>query len=102
MAVPSTATFLLRFPEFGEVLTSVVEGALAEATRFTPETVWTTWHGDGVSYLAAHLIATRTLQIGNQVGTTAGTPSGEQLAATQYGQAYQRLRDSLPITGFVV
>lgn len=102
MAAPSTNAFLLRFPEFGEQSLSVVEGALAEAARSTPENVWSTVHQEAVSYLAAHLLATRTMQLGQQVGSPSGNPNGELLKATLYGQEYTRLRDSLPITGFAV
>jgi hypothetical protein len=102
MAVPSTTEFLVRFPEFGEQTTSVVDGALAEAGRVTPEAVWRTLHTDGVGYLAAHLLAGRSMQIGIQVGSPSGNPSGQQLNATLYGQEYLRLRDSLPLCGFAI
>lgn len=102
MTAPSVTDFLNRFPEFNELLIDVVEGALTEATRSTPETVWGIRHSEAVSQLTAHLLATRSMQIGNQVGTTSGSPSGEQLAATLYGQEYQRLLNTLPLTGFVV
>ena len=102
MSAPSTSDFLLRFPEFGEQSLSVVEGALAEAARITPESVWGAIHSEAVSYLTAHLLGTRTMQLGQQVGSLSGNPNGEQLKATLYGQEYTRLRDSLPLTGFVV
>ena len=102
MAVPSTNDFLLRFPEFGEQSLSVVEGALAEATSLVPETVWSTNQGSAISYLAAHLLATRTMQIGNQVGALSGTPLGEQLRSTHYGQSYLALSQALPLTGFAL
>lgn len=101
MTAPTTNEFLLRFPEFGEQPTSVVESALAEASRFTPETVWTTTHSEGVSYLAAHILGSRTVQVGQQVGSPAGNPFGQVLMSTLYGQEYTRLRDALPLTGFV-
>ena len=102
MAVPSSNAFLTRFPEFGELLVSVVSGALEEAGRSTPETVWGLRHEEAVSQLAAHLLAVRTIQIGSQVGTLSGTPSGELLLATLYGQEYKRLLDTLPLSGFAV
>ena len=102
MAVPSSAEFLLRFPEFGEQSLSVVEGALAEAGRSTPTDPWGTVHTEAVSYLAAHLLATRTMQIGLQVETKSGAPAGEGLAATLYGQEYNRLLSSRPLSGFAL
>jgi len=102
MAVPTTSEFLLRFPEFGEQSTSVVEGALSEASDIAPESTWGVWQYKAVSYLAAHLLAIRTMQIGNQVGTLSGTPLGEELKSTQYGQTYKALLGSLPITGFAI
>ena len=100
MAVPSANAFLLRFPEFGEQSLSVVEGALAEAGRSTPADRWGATHTEAVSYLAAHLLATRTIQIGLQVDAKAGTPLGSGFASTLYGQEYERLLSSLPISGF--
>lgn len=102
MTVPSANAFLLRFPEFGEQSLSVVEGALAEAGRTTPATVWGTVHTEAVSYMAAHLLATRTMQIGLQVGTQSGNPTGSQIESTLYGQEYLRLRTGLPISGFAL
>lgn len=101
MTAPTTNEFLNRFPEFGEQSLSVVEGALAEATRFTPETVWKALHSEAVSYLSAHLLASRITQVGQQVGSPVGSPLGQVLMSTLYGQEYTRLRDSLPLTGFV-
>ncbi len=100
MSVLSASDFLFRFPEFGEQSLSVVEGALAEADRSASPEVWGTLHSDGVSYLAAHLLATRTMQIGLQVGTMSGTPTGQGFDSTLYGQEYRRLLSSLPLTGF--
>lgn len=102
MAVPSYSTFISRFPEFGELLVSVVDGALQEAGRSTPETIWGIRHEEAVSQLAAHLLAIRTMQIGAQVGTLSGAPSGELLLATLYGQEYKRLLGTLPLSGFAV
>jgi hypothetical protein len=102
MSVPSSIDFLARFPEFGELLGTVVSGALEEAGRSTPETVWGARHTEAVSQLAAHLLATRTIQIGSQVGSPSGSPSGDLLLSTLYGQEYRRLLDSLPLSGFVV
>ena len=103
MAVPTSANFLLRFPEFGEQSLSVVAEALAEAGRSTPTSVWGPVHTEAVSYLAAHILATRTIQIGNQIGSLAGTVLGsDAISATLYGQEYKRLRDALPLCGLAL
>lgn len=100
MAVPDSATFLLRFPEFGELSSDVISGSLAEAGRSCSTTVWGDRHTDGVSQLAAHLLATRQVQIGLQVGAQSGNPLGTELQATTYGQEFRRLLSSLPLSGF--
>lgn len=102
MAVPTASAFLLRFPEFGEQSLSVVEGSLAEAGRFVSTVPWGTLHTDAVSYMAAHLLASRTMQIGQQIGALSGTPTGPLMSSTLYGQEYKRLLDSLPISGFAL
>ena len=102
MTVPTTSAFLLRFPEFGEQSLSVIEGALAEAGRSTPLDTWGTVHTEAVSYLAAHLLATRTMQIGQQVGTMSGSPQGTGFESTLYGQEYKRLLTSRPLSGFAL
>ena len=102
MAIPTTSAFLLRFPEFGEQSTPVVEGALAEAGRSVPTSVWGAVHTEAVSYLAAHLLATRTMQIGLQVGTMSGNPTGDGMSSSLYGQEYKRLLDNLPLSGFAL
>lgn len=102
MAVPSTSAFVLRFPEFGEQSLSVVGGALDEAGRSVSVATWGTTHTEGVSYLAAHLLATRTMQIGLQIGTNSGSPIGESVNSTLYGQEYRRLLDSLALCGFAL
>ena len=102
MAVPSASQFLTRFPEFSEVLSDVVEEALAEATRSTPERFWGARQKEGISQLTAHLLGTRSIQIGIQVASQSGLPTGTGYDSTLYGQEYKRLMDTLPITGFMV
>ena len=102
MSIPSTNDFLLRFPEFGEQSLSVVEAALTDAAALTPATVWGTHQTSGISYLAAHLLASRTMQIGTQVGTLSGIALGEGVRSTLYGQNYLALQQSLPLTGFAL
>lgn len=101
MAVPTPTEFLQRFPEFANQASLVIAGAINEAALSTPESVWDTLHNTGVGYLAAHLLASRVMQIGAQVGAQSGTPMGEQLKSTLYGQEYERLRKTLPVFGFV-
>lgn len=100
MAVPSTNEFLIRFPEFSEQSLAVIERALEEAITLIPETVWGTLQFQAVGYYTAHLLAVRTVQIGQQIGAPAGASIGEGLASTLYGQSYQTLSQSLPLTGF--
>lgn len=100
MTAPTTAEFLDRFPEFRELSTNVVEGALAESGRSVPETVWGEFHPDAISYLTAHSLACRSMQIGLQVGSPSGSPIGQDVQSTFYGQEYKRLLDQLPLTGF--
>ena len=102
MTVPTANAFLLRFPEFGEQSLSVVEAVLTEAGHSVPSAIWGTTHTEAVSYLAAHLLATRTMQIGLQVGTMSGSPNGSLLESTLYGQEFKRLLSQLPISGFAL
>ena len=105
MANPTLAEFLTRYPEFNEQSTDVVDGALNEAIRFCPTTGWNKTNpakirNDAIQYLAAHSLAMRTMQIGMQVGTVSGQPTGDRIDATLYGQEYKRLLDSQPHCGF--
>lgn len=105
MADPTRTDFLNRFPEFGEQSPDVVEGALNEAIRFCPTTGWNKTNpkqirNDAIQYLTAHTLAMRTMQIGLQVGSVSGSPTGDRIDATLYGQEYKRLLDSQPHCGF--
>jgi len=105
MADPTRTEFLERFPEFGEQATDVVDGALSEAIRFCPTTGWNKTNpakirNDAIQYLAAHSLAMRTMQLGMQVGSVSGQPTGDRIDATLYGQEYKRLLDSQPHCGF--
>lgn len=110
--IPTRKVFLDRFPEFGEQAGKVIDSTIASAALSTPESVWGVvsdeYHTTGVCYLTAHLLAVRTMQIGLQVNS----PSGQPLQAantrpvlgattTLYGQEYERLKATLPVTGFV-
>jgi hypothetical protein len=102
MAVPTSNEFLNRFPEFGELSLPVVERALLEAGRFTPVVQWGTTHTEAVSNLAAHILSTRIMQVGLQVGSQSGQPLGTGLNASLYGQEYERLKGALPLSGFAL
>jgi hypothetical protein len=99
MAVTST-TFLSRFPEFGNLEPAVVAGAIAEAQLFCDSEVWGAQHDNGISYLAAHLLASRTQAIGAQVGVGSGSKSELGYAATAYGATFNALQRSLINVGF--
>ena len=105
MADPTRTEFLTRFPEFNEQSSEVVDGALSEAIRFCPTSGWNKTNpklirNDAIQYLAAHTLAMRTMQIGMQVGSVSGQPTGNRIDATLYGQEYKRLLDSQPHCGF--
>jgi hypothetical protein len=102
MTVPTSSDFLARFPEFGELTLTIVAGAIAEAGRATPETQWGEVHTEAVSYLAAHSLSTRVMQVGLQVGSQSGQPFGTGFKASLYGQEYERLKDTLPLSGFAL
>jgi hypothetical protein len=98
----SSAEFLLRFPEFGEQSLSVVEAALLDAATLIPSSVWGNRQVAAIGYMTAHLLATRTMQIGAQLGTPSGAALGDQLRSTHYGQNYLALSQALPLTGLVL
>jgi len=102
MAVPTFDEFVTRFPEFGELSLAVVQSALTEAGRSTPADNWGSIHTEAVSNLAAHILSTRVMQIGLQVGSQSGQPLGIGLRASLYGQEYERLKSTLALSGFAL
>lgn len=102
MAIPTRQEFLDRFPELAIHPDTQLDGSLALAGRICSEAVWGDLHGDGVAYYAAHLIALRVRQVGASVGQATADPSGDGVHSTFYGQQYEALRLTLPLTGFVV
>ena len=105
MADPTLADFLARFPEFDEQSTEAVGDALSEAILFCPTTGWSSTNSTltrnvAIQYLTAHTLSMRTMQIGLQVGSVSGSPTGDGLDATLYGQEYKRLLNSQPHCGF--
>lgn len=97
---PAPGDFLLRFPEFGEISTDVVDQALAASWLQTPENVWGEYRWEAAYHLTAHNLAMRSMQIGNQVGSPSGSPIGTDLQATLYGVEYKRMMEQLPLCGF--
>lgn len=53
----SRANFLVRFPEFTDTATAILDAALAEAVDQVNQTVWGSRWDAGVGYYAAHLLA---------------------------------------------
>lgn len=98
------ASFVERFPEFTPHPSGVVNGAISEATADTSEDVFGTNTDRAVKFLAAHIVAIQLAQMGVQIGATDGKVYGEGLDATQYGQEYKRMLNSLSAStiGFVV
>jgi hypothetical protein len=118
MTLPTRKQFLERFPEFGEHPTKIIDSCITSAGLSTPERVWSAYSGDspatdfhlaGCCYLAAHLLSIRITQIGNQIGAIAGQPVAStsqsmipNTSSTMYGQEYERMRSTLPVSGFAL
>lgn len=102
MAIPSRADLLTRFPELAIHPDAVLDSSLALAGRVCSEAIWGELHTDGAAYYAAHLVATRVRQVGASVNQPTANPSGDGVNSTFYGQQYEALRLTLPLTGFVV
>lgn len=94
--------FIQRFPEFVEQDTPVITAALDEAARTMSTDVWAARFMDGQLYLAAHLVASRVMQIGSAIGMETTQMMPTALESTMYGKEYLRLFNTLPICGFVV
>jgi hypothetical protein len=98
------ASFLDRFPEFTPHPSGIVNGAIAEAAADVGDAF-----GDqadrATRYLAAHVIAIQLAQMGLQIGATDGKVYGKGLDATQYGQEFKRMIETVvgsSSIGFVV
>lgn len=98
------AGFLDRFPEFTPHPSGIVNGAITEATADVSESVFGNQTDRAVKHLAAHIIAIQLAQMGVQIGATDGKVYGKGLEATQYGQEFKRMLESLGSSaiGFVV
>lgn len=99
------ATFLDRFPEFTPHPSGIVNGALDEAAADATSDVFGSQTDRAVKHLAAHIIAIQLAQMGIQIGATEGKVYGNGLEATQYGQEFKRMLDTVAgstTVGFVV
>ena len=97
-------SFLERFPEFTPHPSGIVNGAISEATYDASADVFGEQTDRAVKFLSAHIIAIQLAQMGIQIGATEGKVYGEGLDATQYGQEFKRMLNTLPSSsvGFVV
>ena len=97
-------SFLERFPEFTPHPSGIVNGAITEASFDASEDVFGEQTDRAVKFLSAHIIAIQLAQMGIQIGATEGKVYGEGLDATQYGQEFKRMLNTLPSSsiGFVV
>ena len=104
MTVTSTS-FLERFPEFIPHPSGIINGAIAEASYDASEDVFGDQTDRAVKHLAAHIIAIQLAQMGIQIGATEGKVYGKGLEATQYGQEFKRMLETVAgssSVGFVV
>jgi hypothetical protein len=97
-------SFLDRFPEFTPHPSGIVNGAITEATADASVDVFGDQTDRAVKHLAAHIVAIQLAQMGVQIGATEGKVYGNGLDATQYGQEFKRMLNSLSSStiGFVV
>ena len=89
------ADFLDRFPEFTPHPSGIVNGALTEATADASEDVFGDQSARAVKHLTAHIVAIQLAQMGIQIGATEGKVYGKGLDATQYGQEFKRMLDTV-------
>lgn len=84
MAIDSTA-FLVRFPEFAESDTDLIDAKLAEALGALSSTILGDRFDEAQGYLTAHLLALS--PYGMQARLQAAVPTGE----TTYWQRYAQI-----------
>lgn len=88
-------SFLERFPEFIPHPSGIVNGALQEATNDASADVFGSQTDRAVKHLAAHIVAIQLAQMGVQIGATDGKVYGKGLDATQYGQEFKRMLETV-------
>lgn len=91
----TTADFLNRFPEFTPHPSGIVGGAISEATADVGEGVFGDQTDRAIKHLAAHIVAIQLAQMGIQIGATDGKVYGKGLDATQYGQEFKRMLETV-------
>jgi len=114
MGIVSIENFCLLFPELAECDRHHVERALLQASKECPAAIYGNLHQEAIAHLAAHRIAMQYFQAGAIAGAAVeaakgGTPSlpkagggnVENLNSTSYGQEVLRIRQTLPLSGFV-
>jgi len=89
------ANFLERFPEFIPHPSGIVNGAITEATADVGVGTFGNQTDRAVKHLAAHIIAIQLAQMGVQIGATDGKVYGKGLEATQYGQEFKRMIETV-------
>jgi hypothetical protein len=97
--------FLERFPEFIPHPSGIVNGAIGEATADVGSGIFGNQTDRAIKHLAAHIIAIQLAQMGIQIGATDGKVYGKGLEATQYGQEFKRMLETVAGSssiGFVV
>lgn len=114
IGIVSVENFRLRFPELAECDRHQVEWALLQASKECNTAIYGNLHQEAIAHLAAHRIAMQFFQAGAIAGAAveaakggspslpkAGGGSIENLNSTSYGQEVLRIRQTLPLSGFV-
>jgi hypothetical protein len=114
IGIVSVENFCLLFPELAECDRHQIERALLQASKECPAHIYGNLHQEAVAHLAAHRMAMQHFQMGAIAGAAVeaskgGSPSlpkagggnVENLNSTSYGQEVLRIRQTLPISGFV-
>lgn len=112
--IVSVEDFCLRFLELAKCDRHQVERALLQASKECPATIYGNLHQEAIAHLAAHRIAMQYFQSGAIAGAAVeaakggspslpktGSGSAENLSSTSYGQEVLRIRQTLPLSGFV-
>ena len=89
------ANFLERFPEFIPHPSGIVNGAISEASADVGADTFGSQTDRAIKHLAAHIIAIQLTQMGIQIGATEGKVYGKGLEATQYGQEFKRMIETV-------